>query len=322
MAISNETDAAFRPPTAAIADYLQRSISISRLLGKIWSGRMIVGIATAMGLAYGVYVVHASGPSYMAAMRISPAESDTGLGGGGSGAGGLLAGLTGGSSAAQVPKYVQFTYALSSVEVARALDQKYDMLCRIYHGDCDARTHQWERRTGLREWITSALARLSRLPDPNAGPRPLTDLAAYIGGQIVIEQPKKTDSVINLYYTNRDPKFASEFLSIVVKAANDYVRAQSRETQKRYVEYLSESAANTTNVEQRQAIDTLLLQEERQLMMTQVDVPYAAQILDGPNVTPVNHALKFIATFALVGLVTGTLIALLRDWWPRRWRVW
>lgn len=321
MAISNEVETPFQPPSAVIADYLRKSISISYLLGLVWSGRGIVVITTIIGLLYGAYTVYAAGPSYMAVMRVSPASSDASLGSS-SGAGGLLAGLTGGGGAAQVPKFIQFTYALGSVEVAQALDQKYDLLCRIYRGECDPKTHKWKPRTGLQEWILSATSRLSGLPDPNIGPRSAVDLAKYISFQVAVDQPKKTDSVIFLTYANRNPQFAAQLLSQVVQATNNYIRAQSRETQKRYVNYLSESAAQTANVEQRQAIDTLLLQEERQLMMTEVDVPYAAQVLDGPTVTPVNHALKTIAIFTAIGLALGVAIAMSRDMFPRRWRVW
>jgi hypothetical protein len=322
MAISNELQDPFEPPSAVIADYLSKSISMAYLLELVWSGRVIVVITAAAGLLFGVYTVYDGGPSYTATMRVSPATSDTSFGNT-SGASGLLAGLTGGSSAAQVPKFVQFTYALSSLEVARALDQKYDLLCRIYSSECDPLTHQWSpRHNTIRNWIISATSLLSGLPDPNVGPRPPIDLAKYIAFNVNSEQLKKTDSVITLSFTYRKPEFAAQFLSQVVKATNDYVRSQNRETQKRYVEYLSASAAQTANVEQRQAIDALLLQEERQLMMTEVDVPYAAQILDGPAVTPENHALKTIAIYTAIGLVLGTALALLRDLFPRRWRVW
>jgi hypothetical protein len=321
MAISNEVEAPFQPPTTAIAEYLRKSISLSYLLGLAWSGRGIIIIATLIGLLYGVYAVYDAGPSYMATIRVTPAASDTSLGST-SGAGGLLAGLTGGSGAAQVPKFIQFTYALSSLDVARSLNQKYDLLCRVYLGECDPITHQWQPRNGIHEWIVSATSRLSGLPDPNVGPRSPLDLARYIAGNVVVNQPKKNESLVELTYINRKPQFAAQFLSRVVTATNDYIRMQSRETQKRYVEYLSDSAAQTTNVEQRQALDTLLLQEERQLMMTEVDIPYAAQILDGPTVTPVNHALKTIAIYTILGLVLGLAIAMLRDLLPRRWRVW
>jgi hypothetical protein len=323
MAISSEVETPLQPPSAVIADYLRKSISISYLMGLIWSGRGIVVIATVIGLLFGVYTVYHAGPSYMATIRVQPAASDTSLGSTSGTGGGLLASLTGGGGAAQVPKFIQFTYAMSSLEVSRTLIQKYDLLCRVYHGDCDAITHQWKpRHSTVHDWIVSFSSRLSGLPDPNVGPRSPIDLATYIGDTITVVQLKKTDAVIALSYTNRNPQFAAQFLSQVVKATNDYVRAQSRETQKRYVDYLSGSAGETTNVEQRQAIDNLLLQEERQLMMTEVDVPYAAQILDGPTVTPVNHALRTIAICTAIGLILGAAVAMSRDMLPRRWRMW
>jgi len=308
-------------PTSVIASYLRKTISVSYLLGLAWTARLFIVIATVLGFLYGIYSVYAAGPAYMATIRVSPAANDASLGDVAN-TSSLLAGLAGGSGANQVPKFIQFTYALNSIEVARILDQKYDLLCRVYRSDCDPVTHQWKARTGIREFVTSITARLSGLPDPNIGPRGAEDLAKYIEGQIVVAQLKKTDSVYSLSYANRNPQFASQFVSLVVKTANDYVRAQSRATQERYVDYLTASAAKATNVEQRQAIDALLLQEERQLMMTEVDVPYAAKILDGPTITPVNQALKTIAKWTALGLLLGIALAMSRDLVPRKWRRW
>jgi len=308
-------------PTAVIASYLRKTISISYLIGLVWSGKWVIAACAALGFLYGAYTAHQQGAYYMATMHVSPAPDGGGLGDMGA-AGGLLAGLTGGSATAQVPRFIQFLYALSSVEVARSLDNKYDLLCRIYKGECDLKTRQWKPRTSMQDRFTSLQFRLSGLPDPNVGPRDIIDLAKYIGGSVGVAQLKKTDSVNTITYMDRNPKFAAQFLTQVVKAANDYVRAQSHASQKLYVEYLSASAAKATNVEQRQAIDTLLLQQERQLMMTEVDSPYAAQILDGPTVTPVNKVMKTIAIQTALGLLIGLAIALCRDLLPRKWRVW
>src|SRR5260221_13395542 len=162
MQVENELDA----PAAVIETYLRRTVSVSYLLGLVWNGRLIIAAGTALGFLWGIYTVYAAGPSYTATMRVSPATSESSLGDM-AGAGGLLAGLSGGSGTTQVPKFIQFTYALGSVEVAQALDHKYDLLCHIYRSDCDPLTHKWKPRIGVREWISSVTARLSGLPDPN-----------------------------------------------------------------------------------------------------------------------------------------------------------
>lgn len=314
-----EAQPTFRTPTAVIADYLRGSISLSYLAGLAWTGRLFIVAATFTGLIYGVYTVHKNGPSFTATMRISPAESGGAFGDVGS-AGGLLAGLAGSSGSVALPKFTQFMLSVGSVGVARDLDRKYGLLCRIYRGDCDQVTHRWKERAGVKEWFNGMLARLAGLPDPN-GPRTVEDLAAYISGAVALV-PNRNNSGVLVTYTNAKPEFASQFLSAVAKATNDYVRAQSRETQIRYVEYLSASAAKATNVEQRMAISNLLLQEERQLMMTEVDVPYAAKILDGPTVSPVNNTLKTIAIYTIIGFVLGTIAVLSRELLPRKWRFW
>lgn len=307
-----------RAPSSLIADYLRKSISISYLLGLVLAGRVIVIVGAVMGLLYGIYTVHSAGPRYQATIRVSPAESDTSVGNLAS-AGGFFAGLAGASSVA-VPKFTLFLSAIGSVGVAQELIRDHDMLCVIYAGDCDLETHAWKERTGVKEWINKQLASLGGLPNPN-GARTERDLAMYLAGTVVVET-NKNNSIVSLRYTHRKPELAAQYLGWVVKAANDYVRGRQRETQLRYVEYLSQSAAKTTNVEQRLAIDNLLLQEERQLMMTEVDIPYAAKILDGPLVEPVNKVLKTLAIYAIAGLLIGAAIAMCRDLLPRKWRVW
>jgi hypothetical protein len=125
-----------------------------------------------------------------------------------------------------------------------------------------------------------------------------------------------------LSYTHRKEDFAAQFLSRVVEETNNYIRALNRNNQRRYVQYLADAAARSTNVEQRQAIDSLLLQQERQLMMTEVEGPYAAQVLDGPNVTPVNRVARTLAVCTFLGIVLGVGIVLGGSFLRRKLRRW
>ena len=152
------------------------------------------------------------------------------------------------------------------------------------------------------------MARLSGLPDPN-GPHTPTDLAQYITGEVVVTVDK-SNSVVKLDYRSAKPKFAGQFLSLLINTTNDYIRIQDRSVLRQYVGYLSTQASEATNVAQRDAFDQLLLQQERKLMLSEVDVPYAAKILDGPTVLPINSGLKRIAIFSFLGAVIGSAIVL------------
>jgi hypothetical protein len=310
MAISQEELGSPYPgPMSVIADYLRQSISISFLLNRVWAGKLIVIAATVVGLLCGMYSVYTDGPRFLASMSISPADSDVFNQSGGGGGSGLLAGLTGTSNTTALPKFTEFLSSMGSVGVAHELNKRYDFLCRIYKGDCDPATHHWHERTGVREWFDGVLAKLGRLPDPN-GPRTEVDLARYIAGAVT-PGTNKSNSLVTLTFENPHPDFAAQFLAAVVATTNDHIRFQNREMQKRYVEYLSQNAAMATNVEQRQAIDALLLQEERQLMLTEVDLPYAAKVLDGPTVVPVNHVLRTLAIYTFCGFFFGAVLAVL-----------
>jgi hypothetical protein len=294
--------------SSAIADYLRRSISLSEVAAGIWHGRNIVAACFVIGLLGGIYEVWTSGPQFVAEVSLLPAEGNSVEGNSsGSSALGLLAGLTG-SNLGSVPKFTQFLSALHSTGVAEILDRRYAMSCHVFRGDCDQKTLHWKRRQGYRNWFNGLVAQLSGLPDPN-GPHTPTELAQYVEGTVVVTIDK-ANSIVKLDYQNPKPEFARQFLGLLVQTTNDYIRIQDRDVLRQYVSYLSDQAAKATNVAQRDAFDQLLLQQERKLMLSEVDVPYAATTLDGPTVLPVNTAIRKIAIFGFLGLLTGALITL------------
>ena len=307
-----------RDSSAVIADYLKRSISLSDVAGQLWNGRGIIAACCVIGIVYGIYAAWADGPRFTVQIDLLPAESSSVESSSSSGGAlGLLAGLAG-SNMTSVPKFTQFLSALHSTSVAEILDRKYGMSCRVFAGDCDQQTHQWRKRRGMRAWFNGLMADLSGLPDPN-GPHTPIELAQYIEGSFAIVVDK-TSQVVTLTYQSPKPKFAAEFTSLLVKTTNDYIKDQDRIVLRQYVSYLTSQTAAATNVAQRDVLDQLLLQQERKLMLTEVDVPYAASVLDGPTVTPLNKAPKFIAIFGALGLFLGALIALGRHYLGRRAR--
>ena len=309
-----------RAPTAVIREFLRNSISIAEVVGRIWSGRLIVVVALVLGLLNGLYQAHRAGPLYIASLEILPAESDGGGGGGGGGGAlGMLAGLAGGGGGS-VSKFTQYQFALGSVGVAQMLDKKYDMVCYMYRAFCDLKTHVWRPRTGVEATFDAFMARVAGLPNPN-GAYTVADLARYNFTAIGATRDK-TSGLVTLSYYNRDPKFAADYLLKVFETTNNYVREQDRATARTMVDYVAHRVATNTNVEQRSALDSLLLQQERRLMMTEVNAPYAATILDGPTVTPLNDVLKTVLMNGFLFMLLGLGIAIFRNLVPVRCRFW
>ena len=114
------------------------------------------------------------------------------------------------------------------------------------------------------------------MPDPN-GPRTVNDLAGlyrrfrYPAGR----QENAPGHDVTLF-GQQARAFAAEFLSEVVQAANDYIKQQDQGINRQYVDYLARELATNANLSQHQALSDLLVQEERSLMLTGVNFPYAA----------------------------------------------
>ena len=319
--MSSLDEAQSRAPTAVMREFLRNSISLSDVTQRVWSGRWIVAAGLVYGLVYGLYQAHRAGPQYQAVVQVLPADSGDSGGGSGGGAIGMLANLAGsGGGGGQNPKFTQFQFSLGSVGVATALDKKYDMVCTIYRGLCDPKTHAWKERTGMQASFNAFLARVAGLPDPN-GPLTVMDLAGFNAGAVVLTKDKLSGVVAMTFY-NRDPKFAADYLLKLLETTNDFVRKQDHTTARNMVDYVAHRIATNTNIEQRSALDQLLLQQERRLMMTEVSAPYAATILDGPIVTPLNTVLRVTLLNGVFFMAIGIVIAVFRNLVPQRYRFW
>jgi len=79
---------------------------------------------------------------------------------------------------------------------------------------------------------------------------------------------------------------------------------QDRGVIQQYVAYLNNKLTTNTNVGQREALDSLLLAQERRLMLTAVDVPYAASVQDGQT-CPVRTRQADSVHRRVLGLILG-----------------
>jgi hypothetical protein len=260
-------------------------------------------IGLALGFVFGVYSIWSTPPTYSVTIGLLPTDStnDVSLGGGG----GALASLAGliGMSGGPVPKFTRFVASLHSTGVAKIMEQKYDMVCRTFSSDCNVKTRKWRRHSGLDVWLERITAQIAHLPDPDS-PRTAQDLAGYTDSMVFIT-PDRTTHVLTLSMDSKDPKFAVLYLKTLVQATNDFIRQEDRGVIQPYVDYLNRKLATSLNVAQHDALSNILLDQERRLMLSSVEVPYAASIQDGPNVAISNRAKRMLALDTFLGLVVG-----------------
>jgi hypothetical protein len=307
------------PPSASnvIKQYLQRSFSIVDLFKRASRGWLLGVLGLFLGLLVGVYSVWTTPPRYSVSLGLLPTES-AGSDIGDSGALGALAGLVGINSG-PVPKFTRFISSFYTTGVAQLMDRKFDLICQTF-GNCDRRTHSWIKSEGFDAWWNRKIAEMAHLPDPDR-PRTAYDLAQYTKSQVQFSSDKNTH-IVTMSMEGRDPKFAAMYITALVQAANDYIKEQDRSVIQQYVSYLNEKLITNTNVTQRDALGTLLLEQERRLMLSSVNVPYAAYIQDGPNVAESNTPLKTLTVDSFLGAILGAVLGVLLSFIPKSsaWR--
>ena len=306
--------AAPEPASAVMANFLRRSFSVADILKRAIRGWLFALIGLVAGLCFGIYSISTTAPSYSVAIGLLPTDStgDVSLDGGGTGLA-ALAGLMG-SGSGPVPKFTRFVASLNSTSVAKIMDQKYDMICRTYRGDCDVKTHTWHAHTGFGAWVQKTIADIAHLQDPSA-PKTVVDLAAYTAGNVVLTSDR-TSHILTLSMDSKDPKFAALYLQTLVQATNDYIKAQDLSTVRPLISYLNAKLATANlNLATHDALAGMLGEQERRLMLSSVNIPYAASIQDGPNITTSNSAIRMLAIDAIGGLALGFALGFVLHAW-------
>ncbi len=316
----NGEQAAPPPASAVIAQFLRRSFSVADIFKRALRGWLFGLIGLVAGFFFGIYSIWTTPPTYSVAIGLLPTDSngDVSIGGDSGGALSALAGLVG-MGGGPIPKFTRFVASLTATSVAKIMDEKYDMICITFKGDCDIKTHTWRKHTGFAAWQQKTLANLAHLRDPDA-PRTAADLADYTSGNVVISSDRTTH-ILTLTMDSRDPKFATLYLRTLVQATNDFIKNEDLSVVRPFVDYLNTKLATTSlNLAQHDALSSLLVEQERRLMLSSVNVPYAASVQDGPNVTTSNGAMRMLAVDTLLGLLLGLAAGIIRHLWPSRKR--
>jgi hypothetical protein len=279
--------------------------SFNFLRDLLWARRKMIIGATALGFIMGLAVAISTGGKYTVSMTLIPSETDltrdTGI---------QLSSILSNGADLPVSKFKQFQAELYSYRTAELLDHNYGVLCEISPTRCDFKTHTWKPKAAWRKTLSLATATLLGMPPAPDTPQ-VSDLVEYIKDTVTLTT-EKTSSLTIISMESRDLERSKLFLTRLVDAANQTIRERDRADLTKYVDYVSNRIESLTAVAQRPALDALLLTEERRLMLTNVQVAYAATTLDGPNAVRSNAALK-IAISVAAGFILGGVLAIILE---------
>jgi|TARA_R100000501_G_scaffold18326_1_gene37706 LPS O-antigen subunit length determinant protein (WzzB/FepE family) len=292
------------PPAELTVGTLIRAIKARWYLP---AGTVVVAVIAAL-----IYLNIAT-PTYRATMVVSPIFSDDGSsGGGGLGRYADLASSVGidiGGSGS-LTYFSLFMETLQSYELAESLAQNENLLPALYPALWDKKQKTWRDADTVRSkparWVRALLNRPTT-PDPNTA-----DLHQYLRQRLTIDDPPTPFKTIG--FENQDPEFARVFLQSVYRTADDMVRARVRQRASVEVRFLESLVAESRVVEHRRALSDLLAQKQRTLMMSNMNLPFSAQLMQPPipGNTPASPRPLLVLTMSIFfGLVAGLFLVLM-----------
>lgn len=298
---------------------MQNEFNLRTILDAVAAGWRTIAVFIAVTLLLTLVILATTPPSYRVQMMVLPAPSDraqeTSPGGGALTA---LLGIAGGAQTGS--DYVRYQHLMSSPAVAERLQDKYHLLQYVFSNRWNEKTHQWHPapstlRTALQGW----LLRLSHIPI--SPPPDATTLADFIATQIQI-LPSQTTDIVNVSMTSRDVAFARRVMLLAHEQTNALLRDQVARRARQQVAYLQGKLAQTSVEDYRMTLLALLSAQEKNLMLTQTDASFAAEIISPPVASPVPVSPRPVLSLAVAILVGGLLGAIVviffgPDWWRR-----
>lgn len=181
----------------------------------------------------------------------------------------------------------------------------------IFGGQWDEATGTWHPPRGaileFRRALSGFLGGQPWAP-PDAG-----SLAEFITNNLVVVQDRVT-LITELRYEDASPEFAEQFLTAIHSETENLLRAEAELRTRAMIRHLGQQLANVTVTEHRAALVALLSESEKQLMLLDPQLPYAAVVIDPVSAGPSANMPRPLLTLILVVVATGMLVLALALW--------
>lgn len=255
----------------------------------VWRNRYLVAVTTAVVVVLALVVAFVTPSTYQAEVVVVPAASDSDMGGGG-GLSGSLGGLKGLASLAGVNiggmsgESADAEAVLHSHYLDEAFIRRYDLVSTLLPSKTQPAT-MWFAVKKFRESVLT----------------------------IKTDKDNGTTTVAIKW---KDPNVAAQWANEFVAMANELLRNRALRESSRNIEYLKKQLASTQVVALQQAMNNLIEEQTKELMLANVRVDYAFTI-DDPAVPPGLRAWPnrrvILLTGGALGILLGVILALIMN---------
>jgi hypothetical protein len=274
----------------------------------------LVVLLAAIGAAKGVNDLHNFSPVSIARMVVSPVDAENGRGGGGGSGSTTLQAVFSGlkiNESGKGSKFDEVMFLTKTQTFAKLMDEKYDLLHRIFRGSWDDASQAWRMPSGreFEFWQgVNGYLNLRVWAEPT-----VEDLAKYLGGSFDSKLMDDT-SYFEITVKNGDADFALWLLKTVFSEAIENLRRQEKVNTQIRREFVLDRLKQTKVVEFRGQLLQTLANLDRKDMLSTGGLPFAAKIMEPPYISKYKtqpNAVKLVGVPAFIlGLLGAVMIVL------------
>jgi len=237
--------------------HLKREPTLSDLLGDLWQAKFWVLGAALIGMFSAFLFIQLSVPQYKASIILSPAAP-----------------MTGAETSSMLANDDLFALRFLVQRLGPGQGSDFQRFENIYTGPSVAAILLSDQK--ILQGLRSDKSYVFAAPEQNWSPE---KLSAYLKKRTRLE-PVGTSNARRMVYFHQDGAFAKYMLSAIHHIADGLIRRDIREDSRARVDYLRSAIADTSNPEHRRTLTTLLMEQERLLMLVSIDQPYAASVVE------------------------------------------
>jgi uncharacterized protein involved in exopolysaccharide biosynthesis len=283
------------------------------IFAEIWRFRLPLTLFLAAGLLASLVYVHVFAEQrYRAEVSVMPPitgnQPHAGVG--------RIAALAGaGLLGNEEERYFElFLLGVRSREVAAQLARDTDVMRKLFPQHWNPSTRSWQQPHDALRPLKIAVKTVLGMPVTDWEAPGAADVQELLARRITVVQPRDA-TVAVLGFEHADPVFAGIFLGRVADYSDAIIRAQTNERLDSRIRYLSQQLLEVSLAEHRNALATLLGEQERRRMFASSTGAFAADrlgvvVVSSRPVTP--RLLPIYLLGAGAGLAAGLAVLLVR----------
>lgn len=183
----------------------------------------------------------------------------------------------------QLSDFSRFLHLLTAPDLAEHLAADATLMRRIFAAEWDAESGSWQPPGGVGAFTERAVAWLAGRQ--SWSPPDAYRLAGRLGHDLSIARIGETP-MRRLSFRHEDRDFAMRLLTRIHAAAEAELRGEAARRTEAEIAFLEQELGRVTRQSRRTGLVSLLSEEQTAAMMIALELPLAADIIEGPSAPP------------------------------------